>query len=210
MITRSFELATDDEFRLLAGITSPPRAGVVTDILPSGQLVVALDETDGGAARAWPLNGWHYPVGAVVYVVFAADSPESGIVLGTKGGMALQVTGKRVGLFDAAANSQGMLHAHDGVGGLICVTLTGIDNATPRVLIPDGGGDVVRGLAYQIVVSDGAGVAATAAVLTPGASQDYVAGSLTVRVICSAAGALTVHRQSGTGSASLALLGVWL
>lgn len=255
-----FELATDGEFRLLAGFTSPPRPGVVTGHLPSGQVTVALDESDGGEATAWPLNGWYYAPGAVVYVAFAADNPQSGIILGAKaplptlsaylrrdgttplsadwdvgagrrlrlgelqardsGGLLLTdddgtagirvADGGRVGIGSAASTPQGMLHAHDGLGGMLCVSVSGINSATPRVLVPDGSGDIVRGVAYLTVVSDGTVSNGGSGVLTPGSSQDYPAGTLGLRLSCSAGGALTVHRQSGTGSGSLALLGVWL
>lgn len=194
MITRSFELATDGEFRLLAGFTSPPRAGVVTGILPSGQVTVTLDEAGGGEARAWPLNGWDYPVGAVVYVAFAADSPESGIILGAK----------------APVPAHAAFVGRDGGGRAIVVSVTAIGSTTPRVLIADGAGDVVYGVTFQGVVSDGATGVGASGTLTPNTTQDVVAGTLTLRLTCTASGALTAHRQSGTGSASVVLLAVWL
>jgi hypothetical protein len=79
-----FDLATDGQFRILAGFADPPKAGRVLAVEPSGQLRIELDDADGGEVLAWPLNGFEYGVDAVVYVGFAANSPDSGIVLGSK------------------------------------------------------------------------------------------------------------------------------
>jgi hypothetical protein len=83
-IPSNFELANDSEFRLLANFTAPPRAGRITAIEPSGQVRVATDDADGGDVLAWPLNGFHYAVNDVVYITFAANSPDTAIVLGAK------------------------------------------------------------------------------------------------------------------------------
>jgi len=81
---RLWELATDGRFREAAGFPSPPRAGVVTAVEASGQVRVAMDDPDGGDVLAWPLDGFTYAVGAVVYVAFAANSPDGGVVIGSK------------------------------------------------------------------------------------------------------------------------------
>ena len=83
-IPNSFELAHDSEFRLLANFTTPPRAGRITVIEPSGQVRVATDDPDGGDVLAWPLNGFTYAVDDVVYIAFAANSPDTAIVIGAK------------------------------------------------------------------------------------------------------------------------------
>ena len=357
-LSQAYLLANDSEFRVLAGFTSPPRAATVTALEPSGQLRLALDDADGADVLAWPLNGFVYGVGDVVYVLFAANSPESAIVLGAKaplptldgavfahdhvdylardgstpltadwdigdgrklsaatlaarddnglvvqdnagntgatfhdgGGRATFGAGSaplwgnaydviQVGLASAfvghksavstyfssnayfdgsswrrktaapaslfltasgaasilvaatgAADSvitwttgwsisaagrvgnvtqQGQLHLHDGVGGLLFVTKTGIDG-TAQTILPNGSGDITRGLAYLIVVTDGSTGGAATNVLFPGGNQDIAVGTLTVRLSCAADGSLTVKRQSGTGTATVALVGVWL
>ena len=83
-VPQSFELANDSEFRLLANFSTPPRAGRITTIEPSGQVRVATDDPDGGDVLAWPLNGFTYAVNDVVYVAFAANSPDTAIVIGSK------------------------------------------------------------------------------------------------------------------------------
>jgi hypothetical protein len=83
-IPNSFELAHDSEFRLLANFTTPPRAGRITVLEPSGQVRVATDDPDGGDVLAWPLNGFTYAVDDVVYIAFAANSPDTAIVIGAK------------------------------------------------------------------------------------------------------------------------------
>ena len=83
-IPQIYALATDGEFRLLAQLGRPPRAGRVASLLPSGQVTVDMDDPDGGTATAWPLNGFSYAVGDVVYVSFASDAADSGIVVGSK------------------------------------------------------------------------------------------------------------------------------
>jgi hypothetical protein len=378
-LSQAYLLAHDSEFRVLAGFASPPRAATVTALEPSGQVRLALDDADGADVLAWPLNGFVYGVGDVVYVLFAANSPDSGLVLGAKAplptldaavfahdhagyvardgstpltgdwdigdgrklsgdrvaardnaglhieddggnvglfvkdggdvaighaaptapfdlaktadiaagilaiyqgkrqganlnveyyhtgdystanemnlaliantnngganrkrtaaslnasfdavadgsrntllrigtaiagtfGWALAITGKTLGLFHAAASPQGMLHGHNGVGGLICVTKSGVDGIAQTIL-PNATGDVTAGLAGLVVVSDGATASTGSVSLNPGGNVDIGAGTLTVRLACAADGSLTVRRQSGTGAATIVLLGVWI
>jgi hypothetical protein len=286
-----------------------------------------MDDADGVDVLAWPLNGFTYTVGDFVYVVFAADSPESGIVVGSKGalpglpgfvrkdgtvaltadwdigedrrikaealrarddeglrieddsgtlGLFVQDGGKvgigtnapaelldvvatgssprlqarrtdgatcqliggaSVGVFGTGTNHdlamfanalekarvtttgrlgvgvtapQGMVHAHDGTGGMLATTVGGINSTTPIVIIPNAAGDVVRGLAGQVVVTDGSAAAANTFAMRPGDTLDVGVGSLTVRFTLNANGQFDVKRQSGTGTAVVALLIVWL
>ena len=104
---------------------------------------------------------------------------------------------------------QGKLHAHDGTGGMIFVTKTGIVGVA-QTIIPNAAGDVTAGFAGLLVASDGSSTVANTLLLTLGASVDVVVGGLTLRFTVGAGGALTVIRQAGAGTASLALLGVWL
>lgn len=322
-ISQAYQLATDGEFRLLAGFTSPPRAGVVTALEAGGQVRVTMDDADGADVLAWPLNGFTYAVDDVVYVAFASDSPESGIVIGSKGSVpVLDSTAVRTALdavyarpavantftqeqsiteansalyagTDASHNAflsidnpsetagtsagialkvenasgalqrwfmglvstangyprfvlkqrtgtstyaerlaigetgditmvggggnvgvgiapQGKLHVHDGSGGMMCRTVTGINSTTAKVMVADGTGDIVRGLAGQIVVTDGSASTANTLAMLPGDTLDVAVGSLAVRLELLTSGQLQVKRQSGTGSATVALLGVWL
>ncbi len=84
-IDRAFELATDPLFREVSNFITPPKAGVITAIEGSGQVRVDTDDPDGGDVLAWPLNGFTYAVDDVIYVAFAVNSPDSAIVLGSKG-----------------------------------------------------------------------------------------------------------------------------
>lgn len=353
-ITEAYRLAHDSEFRLLAGLAAPPRAGRITALEPSGQVRVALDDADGGDVLAWPLNGFAYAVEDVVYVLFAANSAESGLVVGSKaplpvlaaaalpaallrdgsrtltanwdigdnrrvlgdgvrardgaglrleqdggglgvmvaddgkvgigkatpaaaldvagdvrlgtavapavieyadtgdvtnnedklglrgpayGGLtcaalwlgrganfqngrvritypqagveteALRLENGRVGVGTAAP--QGTLHAQDGLGGLLFVTRANI-GATVVTLIPDGSRDVTRGLAALLVVSDGSSHVANLGTWLVGGVLDVAVGALVLRLEVTAAGALIARRHSGTGVATVALLGIWL
>lgn len=342
-LSQAYLLAHDSEFRVLAGFTSPPRAATVTALEPSGQVRLALDDADGAEVLAWPLNGFVYGVDDVVYVLFAANSPDSALVLGAKaplpsldaavfahdhaayvardgstpltadwnlgdtraikgdkltardgaglrleddggnlgvfvkdggavgvanaapdaplhvgdtggadGEILVQSTGGRTAVLEADDSGNfvhvgshsnhnfyvvrnnvqkievastftrlmdalgilgvtplGALHAHDGVGGVLFVTKTGV-GATAVTILPNAAGDVTQGLAGLAVISDGATASAGSLTLFPGGSQDIGAGTLTVRLACAADGSLTVKRQSGTGTATVALLGVWI
>ena len=356
-LSQAYLLANDSEFRVLAGFTSPPRAATVTALEPSGQVRLALDDADGADVLAWPLNGFVYSVGDVVYVLFAANSPESAIVLGAKaplptldgavfahdhtdkvardgstpltadwdigdgrklkadklaardaaglrleddggnlgvfikdggnlgfsttdieattadfktaqlgaGGLIMFGAGSNLGLWytsnayydgawkrraagkasmvtmtngalylstapTGAADSaitwkdtildengnlglgitaQGRLHAHDGVGGFVFVTKTGIDG-TAQTILPNATGDITRALAFLIAISDGSTGGGAMNFLFPGGNQDFGVGTLTVRLACAADGSLTVKRQAGTATATIALLGVWV
>ena len=86
-LPQNFELSLDSQFHLLLGFSRPPRAGRITAILGSGQVTVSMDDPDGGSATAWPLNGFTYAVDDVIYVLFAANNPDSGIVIGSKGSL---------------------------------------------------------------------------------------------------------------------------
>jgi hypothetical protein len=326
-ISEAYRLATDGEFRLVAGFTSPPRAGVVTALEASGQVRVAMDDADGLDVLAWPLNGFGYAVDDLVYVVFAADSPESGIVVGSKGslpvlgsyvkrdgstgltadwdigedrrvqaeairardeeGLRLEddsgnlglvvadggkvgigtdspqelldvvatgssprlqarrtdgatcqlIGGSSFGVFGTGSNHdlafftngaekarfttggrlgvgvsspQEFVHAHDGVGGFLFGTVTGINSTTPIVILANGAGDVVRGLAGQYVVTDGTTTVGGTLTMLLGDVVNVVAGTVTVRFTLNANGQVDVRRTGGTGTGTVALQMVWL
>lgn len=373
-ISQVYELATDGQFRLLAGFTSPPRVGYITALEANGQVRVSMDDADGVDVLAWPLNGLRYAVGDLVYVAFASDSPESGIVVGSKGsvpvlpplGEAVSVTKSEATVYEPATAAhtgllsldnpahlagasvgvnlkvesdagalqrwwlgiissnanygrfaikgrtgastyaerlailstgdvgvgtddpdgfevdravtevaqgrnnvrlgvrsgtprmileeatsgvqwqidnyagvfryftpgnqalilttagqigsgtavgttpQGKLHLHDGVGGMIFVTKTGINSTTPRVLIPDATGDVARAISGFLVVSDGSLSTPASFALNVNDSMDILVGSVVLRLAVTSTGALQVHRQGGTGTGSVAILACWM
>lgn len=84
MIEQGFAMATDRQFNEVGNFASPPRAGKVTDVLPSGQVQIETDDPEQPIVTAWPLNGFTYAVGDVVYVAFAVNNAESAIVIGSK------------------------------------------------------------------------------------------------------------------------------
>jgi hypothetical protein len=104
---------------------------------------------------------------------------------------------------------QGRIHAHTGTGGMIFVTKTGITNVL-QTIIPNGTGDVTGGLAALIVANDGTGAVMTTLLMALSTTSDVTVGALTLRFTLAASGALTVVRQAGIGTATLALLAVWL
>jgi uncharacterized protein (AIM24 family) len=185
-----WELATDGRFREAAGWGDPPRAGVVTAVEASGQVRVAMDGPDGGDVLAWPLNGFTYAVDAVVYVAFAANSPDGGVVLRAKAPLPA-------------------LHVHNGTGGLVFLTKTGIDG-TVRMIVANGTDDVTAYFLGHAVVSDGSTGGGGQVAAAVGGNVDIAVGTLTVCFSVAAAGSFTVRRQSGTGTATVALLGVWM
>lgn len=108
----SFELAHDAEFRTLLTLSSPPRAGRVTALEASGQVRVELDDAygaDGGNCLAWPLDGMQYAAGDLVYVLFAANAPDAGIVVGSHSLAPVRFTTQQV----AARNSAGLALTDD-------------------------------------------------------------------------------------------------
>lgn len=84
VIEQGFQIATDRQFNEVGNFASPPRAGKVTDVLPSGQVQIETDDPEQPVVTAWPLNGFEYAVGDVVYIAFAVNNAESAIVIGSK------------------------------------------------------------------------------------------------------------------------------
>jgi hypothetical protein len=117
-------------------------------------------------------------------------------------------SGGNVGV--GVSGPQGRLHAHDGTGGMIFVTKTGINSTTPQVIIPNATGDIMRGISGLLVASDGTTGSPASFALTPADYLDVTAGSVTLRLEVLSTGALQVKRQGGTGTGSLVLLGCWM
>lgn len=128
-----FNLATDAAFRLVAGFTEPPKAGRILAIEGNGQARIELDEADGGEVLAWPLNGFVYAPGDVIYVLFAANAPESGIILGSLAplpalpGQVIQDHGELPGLDDDDHTSYARLVGRSGGQALTGGTDSGDD-----------------------------------------------------------------------------------
>ena len=307
MLTRGYQMATDVEFRQMSALTNPPRAGKVLALEASGQVRIESDDPEGGDVLAWPLNGFEYGVGDIVYVAFPANQPDGAIVLGARsplpalgldeiqaadssglrlvddagnlgilvedggnvgirnsnpdaalhvgdtggvdGEILVQSAGGRtltveaddagnfthmgtqsnhsfllvtndtprmhimatgnVGFFDSVINPSGRLHAHDGTGGMIFVTKTGISNVA-QIVIPDSALDVTGEIVGFSVWNNGGSFVANTFLVFNGSNVDVVVGSGTWRLAVAASGQLTVARIAGTGTATMALLGVWL
>lgn len=109
---------------------------------------------------------------------------------------------------------QGRLHAHDGTGGMLFVTKTGI-TGTAQTIIPDGTGDVVRGCYVTGVYYNTNGDAGRVAqFIANNDSYDIEAHTLPntrdLTLAVSAGGTLTAQRTSGSDTWTLALQIIWL
>jgi hypothetical protein len=109
------------------------------------------------------------------------------------------------------ASPQGRLHAHDGTGGMIFVTKTGVDS-TPVVVIPAGTGDIVYGMNIIGVIrhSDGSMSSVFNVRVNAGASTTLAVGAGTFQWSVSAGGELTVNRSGGSGTFMCSFLVIWL
>lgn len=106
---------------------------------------------------------------------------------------------------------QGIVHAHDGIGGMLFVSKSAVA-ATAVVLIPNGTGDVVIGARATCVVKPSTGTAQTGTIeVLNGASSNIfnVGGTeiLTLRV--NADGSLDVRRTAGTLTYTVSIHVVW-
>mgnify|MGYP001597483659 CR=1 FL=1 len=120
------------------------------------------------------------------------------------------VVDRATGFVGIGITPQGPLHVHNGTGGKMFVTKTGIVGAA-QTIIPDAAGDVTKVLWGQVLVHDGTTVTAANLTMTPGgANVDVVAGTVTLRFTIAAAGNLTVIRQAGAGTGVCAFFGFWL
>lgn len=111
---------------------------------------------------------------------------------------------------------QGRLHVHDGTGGWLKVSKTGIVGSA-QTIIPDGTGDVLYVLGGRAVVRDSAGavvhleIGSGGSGITPGGSQvltTAVGNAITLSV--AANGSVTVVRTAGTRTFTLGLDLAWL
>lgn len=109
------------------------------------------------------------------------------------------------------SSPQGKLHIHDGTGGWIFSTKTAV-NTTPQFIVPDGTGDVVRGLFFISVVMPSSGsVFMTSNAIANGGNVDiYNSGGNVLNLRCNANGSVDVRSTSGAATYSVSLHMVWL
>jgi hypothetical protein len=82
-ISQQYELAHDAEFRLHSRFALPPRPGKIKTKEANGSYTVEVDDQDGGAVTAWPLNGFVHAVDDIVYIAYASNTSDSAIILGS-------------------------------------------------------------------------------------------------------------------------------
>jgi len=106
------------------------------------------------------------------------------------------------------AAPQGPLHIHDGRGGSIFVTKTGV-NGTAQTIIPDGAGDVTRMVYFEAIASDGTNTEKSIADIAPSNSTTLIVGSGTLKFEVAANGKFTVQRTSGSGTFDVTIEAIW-
>jgi hypothetical protein len=197
----SFELATDAVFRLVAGFAEPPRPGRIAEVTANGQVRIEMDDVDGGEVLAWPLNGFEYEPGAVVFVMLAANSPSSGIVVGS-----LAPTPTLPGqVIDASR----VPLANGGGYGVTSVSLT--NTGAWIDVLPAATVTAVLHLRAALAPSSGAADTATVTLLAGGgASSLYSAGGNTVEAEVTGGGVFRVQRAAGSATFAVALDMLWV
>ncbi len=114
----------------------------------------------------------------------------------------------RVGIGTGAP--QGRLHVHDGSGGLLFATRSGI-NATAQTIVPNGAGDVTTLARVEALVSNGSAALYAAFTLDAAAPVYTVAvGSDGYQFRRNADGSLDVRRTAGTNAGTAALRLLWM
>lgn len=121
----------------------------------------------------------------------------------------LDASTDRIG--SGTALPQGRFHAHDGTGGLLFVTKTGVV-ASAITIIPDGTGDVIYGVTLTGVARNSAtGVVAISLFIANGGTGDVVDGTAAniLRFTVNANGSVTVARTTGAATWQFSALLVW-
>lgn len=119
------------------------------------------------------------------------------------------------GFFGLGTTSpQGQIHAHDGTGGFLFVTKTGIVGSAVTI-IPNGTGDVVRYVLIKGVYYNTNGDKGSFEIgLAPGETADIEGHTLPdtrdLTLALAANGALTAQRSSGSDTWSIAVTCTWL
>lgn len=104
---------------------------------------------------------------------------------------------------------QGKMHAHDGTGGFLFVSKTGIVGSNV-VIIPDGTGDITKRVSVTGIADDGTtsyGISTTIAV--SGTLTVGNVGVSTIQFAVSAGGELSVIRALGSSTWATSILVVW-
>lgn len=108
------------------------------------------------------------------------------------------------------SSPQGKLHSHDGVGGKLFVTKTGI-GATAVPVIPNGAGDVLYSCRANYVIRNNSSGTVTGGVsnVANGTEQDLASTGLTLRV--NANGSIDLRRTAaGTQTYTIVLDLIWI
>jgi len=207
-LTTPFQLANDSEMRLLLGYSGPPRAGKITadNYGTSGTYTVGIADGDNATVEAWPLNGFQYAVGNVVYILQAENAPDSGVIIGRKG----HATKLGVGVSTPAS----VLHVEDTVGGFAVLTAAKV-GATEITLLS---GRVWWALTARVLLihratNDFAVDDVTLYVPTSGTNwQDVVVGADTIRFRLYYTGDLRLvwSAGAGAGTVDVILRAMWI
>jgi hypothetical protein len=162
------------------------------------------------------VNGGTYNrVGGIGYVAESASNRKASLVFVTDNGSAraerVRITGDgNVGIGTDAP--QGKLHVYDGSAGKGLFTKTNV-GASAQTIIPNGTGDVARGVAGSAILYDGTTtvIASTLALRQGGTTTyDMVGASSTWRTTLNADGSLTVARISGSSTATISYHLHWM
>lgn len=106
-------------------------------------------------------------------------------------------------------NPQGKTHIHDGTGGFMFVSKTGIVGSA-QTLIPGGTGDVTKQVTFYGISSSSLPESnLTSVTVTPGSNSDTSYSGGTLRFSVSAGGAFTVTRLSGASTFSISGIVIW-
>jgi hypothetical protein len=134
-------------------------------------------------------------------------------------GLALEDASGAVGLFVADGGNvgvgvrapQGRLHGHDGTGGFLHVSKTGI-GTTAVVLIANGAGDVTAALRGEALVRNGTSSVYSAFTLTLGGTttQNVTLGSDTYQFRLNADGSFDVRRTAGSNTGTAVVRAMWV
>jgi hypothetical protein len=108
-------------------------------------------------------------------------------------------------------NPRGKHHTYDGTANWLSKSLTSIDG-TAQTIMPNAAGDVLVGVLFNFIATDGTVVVATSGVFVLlNATYAIVVGASTYTVTVASTGAITVARSAGAGTLTkLALFLMWL
>lgn len=170
--------------------------------------------TDDYATTYLANNALFYATTATGALILAAANASGEIRFTTGGGpsatterMRLTNTGLGIGVTAA----QGRLHIHDGEGGSLFVSKTGI-GATAQTLIANGAGDVTSLVRLEAIVGNGVSRLFTAFTLEQGGvtTQNVTLGGDTYQFRLNADGSLDVRRTAGSNAGRVTVQALWV